>query len=98
MPAEYKCVPCPRRPRKSRDHKSPCDALAAAMEAVMNEQAAAGWTFVRTDLVPMEHRAGLFGGVTESHQAVMVFSRERSASVAADAVADIPRLGAARIV
>jgi hypothetical protein len=96
---EYKCVPVPRRPKKARGHKTPADAMAAAMEAIINAEAAQGWEYLRTDLVPMEARHGLFGAVHESHQAVMIFRRApRTASTAAAAPeVAIPPLGAARI-
>jgi hypothetical protein len=93
---EYKCVPVPRRPKKARGHKTPCDAMAAAMETIMNDEAAQGWEYLRSDLVPMEHRAGLFGAVQESHQAVMVFRRVRS-SATDEPDFSIPPLGAARL-
>lgn len=93
---QYKCVPVPRRPKKARGHKTPCDAMAAAMETILNAEAAQGWEYLRTDLVPMEHRHGLFGAVQESHQAVMIFRRV-AAAAPADADFAIPPLGAARI-
>ena len=109
----YKCVPAPRRAKKGKGQRSPAEALAAAFEAVMAEHAAAGWEYVRTDLAPMEARRGLFGGVTETHQAVMVFRRVLAASTEPlrdmplepkklepkkiEPDAPIPQLGAARI-
>lgn len=71
----YKCVAAPRRAKKSREHRSPAEALAAAVEAAIAEQAAAGWDYLRTDLVPMETKSGWMGPVTETHQGVMVFRR-----------------------
>lgn len=71
----YKCVPAPRRVRKSREHRTPAEAFCAAVQAAINAEAADGWEYVRTDLAPMEVRQGLFGGVTETHQAVLVFRR-----------------------
>jgi hypothetical protein len=77
----YKCVAAPRRAKKTRDHRTPAEALVAAVEAVITEQAAAGWEYLRTDLVPMETKSGWMGPVTETHQGVMVF-RRRSAVAA----------------
>ncbi|SEA29932.1 hypothetical protein [Rubrimonas cliftonensis] len=79
----YACAPAPRRPKRQRGHKTPCDALAAAMEAAITERAALGWEYVRTDLVPMESRASLFGGLVETHQGVMVFRKRAAAAPAA---------------
>lgn len=81
----YKCVAAPRRAKKTRDHRSPADALVAAFEAAIAEQAAAGWEYLRTDLVPMEAKAGWMGPTTETHQGVMVFRRAVAASPRADA-------------
>jgi hypothetical protein len=74
----YKCLPAPRRVKKTREHRTPADAFSAAMQAVLNAEAAEGWEYVRTDLAPMEVRQGLFGGVTETHQAVLVFRKAAS--------------------
>lgn len=106
----YKCVAAPRRAKKTRDHKTPADALAAAFEAAIAREAAQGWEYLRTDLAPMEARAGWFGGLTETHQGVMVFRRAVAASaeefrdsraaprgLGLDDAPEIPRLGAARI-
>lgn len=79
----YACAPAPRRPKRQRGHKTNCDALAAAMEAAIAERAAQGWEYVRTDLVPMESRASLFGGLVETHQGVMVFRKQAAAAPAA---------------
>lgn len=70
----YRCVAAPRRVRKGWKG-SAADAFAAAFEAVLAEQAAAGWEYLRTDLAPMEAKAGLFGRPVETQQAVMVFRR-----------------------
>lgn len=71
----YRCLPAPRRVKRARGQRSPADALVAAMEAAIAEQAEAGWEYVRADLVPMESKAGLFGGWKESRQGVLVFRR-----------------------
>ncbi len=105
----YKCVAAPRRAKKTREHKTPADALAAAFEAAIAVEVAQGWEYLRTDLAPMEARSGLFGRVEESHQGVMVFRRPAGAAIAQDwpetatrrasldDAPEIPRLGAARI-
>ncbi len=80
----YKCVAAPRRAKKTREHKTPADALAAAFEAAIAVEVAQGWEYLRTDLAPMEARSGLFGRVEESHQGVMVFRRPAGAAIARD--------------
>jgi len=104
----YKCVAAPRRAKKTRAHKTPAEALAAAFEAAIAQEAAQGWEYLRTDLAPMEARAGWLGGLTETHQGVMVFRRPATAQdfrepqaaprgLGLDDAPEIPRLGAARI-
>ena len=94
---DYKCVPVPRRPKKTRAHRTPADAMAQAMQEILNAEAAQGWEYLRTDLVPMEHRTGLLSGVQESHQAILIFRRAARSARAAEPALDIPRLSAARI-
>lgn len=102
----YKCVAAPRRPKLTREHRVPADALAAAMQAAIEAETAAGWEYLRTDLVPMEAKTGWFGPVAETHQAVLVFRRPGVAvaepdwdsprNPGADRGAEFPRLGGAR--
>ena len=71
----YKCVAAPRRARRAKGHKTANESFCATFETVLSEHAAAGWEYLRTDLVPVEMRKGLFGGLQEVHQGVMVFRR-----------------------
>jgi hypothetical protein len=71
----YKCVAAPRKARKTREHRTPAAALVAAMEEAIATEAASGWEYLRTDLVPMEAKSGWFSTVVETHQGVMVFRR-----------------------
>lgn len=71
----YKCVVAPRRVKKSREHRTPAEALVAAMEAAIAAEAAQGWEYLRTDLLPMEVKSGFMSSPTETHQGVMVFRR-----------------------
>lgn len=76
----YRCLPAPRRAKKTREHRSPADAFVAAMEAAIAEQAAQGWEYLRCDLVPMETKNGWFSAATEIHQGVLVFRRPAAAA------------------
>lgn len=78
MDYRYKCVPAPRKARRTREHRTDAEALVAAMEAAIAVEAAQGWEYLRTDVVPMQTRSGLFGAATETHQGVMVFRRPAS--------------------
>lgn len=103
----YKCVPAPRRPRKRKGDRTPADALAGAMEAIMTEQASQGWEYLRCDTLPVEARRGPFSALTETRQAVLVFRKaivaERATPVPqgpapkVNAPIEPPALGAARL-
>jgi hypothetical protein len=86
----YKCVAAPRRAKKSREHRSPSDALVAAFEAAIAVEAAAGWEYLRTDLVPMEAKSGWFSPLTETHQGVMIFRRPAEGSTRIETLEDRP--------
>ncbi len=78
MDYRYKCVPAPKRAKRTREHRTDADALVAAMEAAIAVEAAQGWEYLRTDVVPMQTRNGLFAATSETHQGVMVFRRPAS--------------------
>ncbi|PVA07036.1 DUF4177 domain-containing protein [Thalassorhabdomicrobium marinisediminis] len=71
---EYKVVPCPRKGLKAKGVKGAEAQFAHAMQTAMNEQAAEGWTYLRTDTWPMDERQGLTGKTT-TFQTMMVFQR-----------------------
>ncbi len=70
---EYKVVPAPERARKKRGLKGPA-LFAHEVEMVMNEHAAEGWIYVRTDTLPHEERSGLTSKVT-TYRNLLVFQR-----------------------
>ena len=76
MDYEYKCVGAPEKPRKSRRAKTGSQRLAVSMEELIQEEAVNGWEYMRTDLVPVVEKAGLFSRPQEVHRAVLVFRRE----------------------
>ncbi len=74
---EYKVIPAPTKGVKARGLKTSEARFANAIEKKMNELAAEGWSYVRSDLLPSEERQGL----TSSHtvyRSLLVFRRERS--------------------
>ncbi|MEO1494513.1 MAG: DUF4177 domain-containing protein [Pseudomonadota bacterium] len=75
MAVEYKCVGAPERPKRKRGLKTRSDRVAGAMQDIIEAEAVDGWEYLRTDLVPVEEKAGLFGRPREVHRAVMVFHR-----------------------
>ncbi|HCQ65284.1 MAG TPA: DUF4177 domain-containing protein, partial [Rhodobacteraceae bacterium] len=74
MTFEYKVVPAPTRGRKARGVKTPADRFARALEDAINDLAADGWEYLRTDTLPAEQRQGLTGRTTV-YQNMLVFRR-----------------------
>ncbi|WGW03282.1 hypothetical protein [Tropicibacter oceani] len=59
MQFEYKVVPAPAKGEKAPGAKSAEARFAHAVERIMNEMAASGWEYLRSDTLPSEERAGL---------------------------------------
>lgn len=92
MTFEYKVVPAPTRGRKARGVKTPADRFARALEEAINELAADGWEYLRTDTLPAEERQGLTGRTTV-YQNMLVFRRAvEAAAKGEDAAATAPAL------
>jgi len=83
MAYEYKVVPAPTRGKRAKGLRSSADRFANALSMVINEQAAEGWEYLRTDTLPAEERQGLTGRTTV-FQNMLVFRRH------AEAVEDLP--------
>ncbi len=89
---EYKIIPAPAKGLKAPGVKGPEARFANALEHRINELAAQGWEYQRSDILPSEERQGL----TSSHtvyRSVLVFRRELAAETpdavaVADAAAD----------
>lgn len=75
MAFEYKCVGAPERARRKKGAKTRTDRVALAMQEAIAQEATDGWEYLRTDLIPIEERSGMFGRTHEVHRAVMVFRR-----------------------
>ena len=75
MKYEYKAVGAPEKGKRKRGARSASDRVAAAFEDILAEEAVDGWEYQRTDLLPVNERAGLFSRSQETHRAVMVFRR-----------------------
>lgn len=77
---EYKVIPAPARGKKAAGVKGPGPRFALALEEVMNELAAEGWEYHRSDILPSEERQGLTSTHTV-YRSVMVFRRALSVDV-----------------
>ncbi|WP_289041483.1 DUF4177 domain-containing protein [uncultured Aliiroseovarius sp.] len=71
---EYEVIPAPRKGKKARGVKSSEARFALAMTDLLNDMAADGWEYQRTDTLPSEERAGLTGRST-TYQNMLVFRR-----------------------
>ncbi|WP_373635325.1 DUF4177 domain-containing protein [Yoonia sp. SS1-5] len=83
MSYEYKVVPAPTRGLKAKGVKTPEDRFAHALATVMNELAADGWEYQRTDTLPAEQREG-FMSKTTVFQNMLVFRRAKTAAAAVE--------------
>lgn len=71
---EYKVVPAPRKGEKAKGAKTTEARFAHALTRVMNDMAAEGWDYLRTDTLPVEERVG-FTGRTTTFQHMLVFCK-----------------------
>lgn len=88
---EYKVVPTPRRPKKAKGVKGDPDRFAYALAEAINEVAAEGWEFVKTETLPMESKPGVFKARVEVFQTLMFFRRPVAGSeVHEDVIPQMP--------
>jgi hypothetical protein len=85
MSFEYKCVGAPERVKRQRGVRSRSERVALAMQEIISAEAVDGWEYLRTDLVPVEEKAGFFGRMHEVQRAVLIFRRESGAARPAQA-------------
>ncbi len=71
---EYKVVPAPPRGEKIKGVKGAEARFAMTIEALMNDQAADGWEYLRADTLPSEERHGLTN-TTTTFRNLLVFRR-----------------------
>ena len=77
---EYKVVGAPERAKRARGARTRTDRVARALQDLINEEAVDGWEYHRTDLLPVEERAGFLSRPRETHRAVLIFRRVNAAS------------------
>ncbi|SEK39118.1 hypothetical protein SAMN05421666_1601 [Roseovarius nanhaiticus] len=74
---EYKVIPAPTKGTKAPGVKSGEGRFAATVEGTLNAQAADGWEYLRTDILPSDERQGLTGSQTV-YRTLMVFRRSKA--------------------
>lgn len=99
---EYKVVGAPERAKRARGARTRTDRVARALQDLINSEAVEGWEYQRTDLLPVEERAGFFSRVRETHRAVLVFRRAlatsgQSTGQSAPILDDVPPMPETRI-
>ena len=77
MRYEYRIVPAPEKGEKLKGASAEAR-FAAAVERVLNDMAARGWEYQRTDTLPATERAGLTGAETVWRN-LLVFRRPHAA-------------------
>lgn len=71
---EYKVVPAPVKGIKAKGVKTPEARFALGVEQAINDLAAEGWEYQRSDVLPSQERVGLTG--SETHwRTLLVFRR-----------------------
>jgi len=78
---EFRVIPAPRQGLKAKGLRSTEDRFAHAVEVQMNDMAAHGWEFLRSETLPCDERVGLTGRQTV-FQTMLVFRREAEAAAA----------------
>lgn len=86
---EYKVVPAPTKGQKARGVKGAEGRFANALESKMNELAADGWEFLRTETLPSEERSGLTS-TAKKYRSIMVFRRPRADDASAFQPKELP--------
>jgi len=81
MSYEYKVVPAPTRGLKAKGVKTAEERFANALQTGMNNLAAEGWEYMRTDTLPSEQRDGIMSKTT-IYQNMLVFRRPKKAAAA----------------
>lgn len=72
---EYKVVPAPNRSKRVKGVKGTAGRFAAVLTEAMNDLAADGWEYLRSDSLPVEEKPGLLKSRVETYLTVLVFRR-----------------------
>lgn len=78
---EYKVIPAPFSGKKAKGVKGADGRFANALSEAINELAASGWEYVRSESLPSIERHGVLRKRREVFQNVLVFRRESDAPV-----------------
>ncbi len=79
---EYRVIPAPRRMRKVRGVAGATELFAHTLSEAINDQAAQGWEFLRSEAMMIEEPRGWFRAGAVAEHTVLVFRRTRRAEAA----------------
>lgn len=78
---EYLALPAPRKGSKVKQLKTPAERFAHCVTELMNDLAAEGWEFWRSECLPSDERKGLTGTtVVQNH--LLIFRRPSAEALA----------------
>ncbi len=78
---EYLALPAPSRSPKIKGLKTPTERYAHQITSLLNELAAEGWEFWRSECLPSEERKGLTGTMTVQNH-LLIFRRPSAEALA----------------
>ena len=81
MNFEYTVIPAPTRTKRQKGVKTAVERLAFALEELINEMAADGWEYLRTETLTVEDKAGRFSKIIEKIETVLIFRRPKNAHI-----------------
>lgn len=85
---EYLALPAPRRGQKVKGLKTPAERYAHELTSLLNDIAAEGWEYWRSECLPSEERKGLTGTtVVQNH--LLIFRRPRAETLAEHAMQSV---------
>lgn len=74
---EYKAIAAPTRARRFKGVKGTADRFAMVISETMNDMAADGWEYLRSDSLPVQEKTGLLKGRIETYQTLLIFRRAK---------------------
>ncbi|MDO5756063.1 MAG: DUF4177 domain-containing protein [Rhodobacterales bacterium] len=74
---DYRAIPAPTKGEKIQGVKAPEARFAQTVEGLLNAQAAEGWEYMRSDVLPSDERAGLTSTQT-IYRTLLIFRRAKA--------------------
>lgn len=86
---DYLAVPAPAKGQKIKGLKTPAERYAHQLTMLLNELAAEGWEYWRSDCLPSEERKGLTGTAIVQNN-LLIFRRPSAETLAENPVVEAP--------